>query len=246
MKILTKEEEDAHYRAVVKDGVIGGVIGLALGTAGVWAASRRWAGFRSLTVPFKVFLVTSSATAFSVIRAEQTSIHFGLSQAPDRTRGHAHRVEQMMEEIDAAKPAWKRARDWAAEHRYGIVGVSWVASMALALGLVRRNPHLTGKQKLVQSRVYAQGLTVAVLLASFLLEGSDVMKGTGRWETVKVLDPNDPEHKRMIEKRIHHERYAGEDQWRDMVEAEERKMKMMEEQKMRESLLGPKKHLEAH
>jgi Hypoxia induced protein conserved region len=186
-------------------------------------------------------------TRTAVIRAEQASIHFGLEQAPDRTRGHAARQEQLLGEIDAAKPAWVRARDWAAEHRYGIVGVSWVASMAIALGLVRRNPHLTGKQKLVQSRVYAQGLTVAVLLASFMLEGTDAMKGTGRWETVKVLDPDDPEHKRMIEKRIHHERYAGEDQWRDMVEAEERKIKMMEEQKMRQSLLGPAKpHAEAH
>jgi len=245
MKILTKEEEDAHYRAVVQSGVVGGVMGLAAGVAGVWYASRRWAGFRNLTVPFKAFLVTSSATAVSVIRAERTSINYGLEQAPDQaTKSRAERQTALMGEIEAQKPVWQRARDWAGDHRYGIVGVSWVASMIIALGLVRRNPYLTGKQKLVQSRVYAQGLTVAVLLASFLLESSDALKGTGRWETVKIVDPDDPEHKRMIEKRIHHERYAGEDQWRDMVEAEGKKVKMLEEQKLRESLLGKKQ--EAH
>jgi hypothetical protein len=31
---------------------------------------------------------------------------------------------------------------------------------------------------------------------------------------VMILDPNDPEHKHMIEKRIHHEAYEGEDLWR--------------------------------
>jgi hypothetical protein len=66
----------------------------------------------------------------------------------------------------------------------------------------------------VTARMYAQGLTLGALLTSFAFEGSDAAKGKGRWETIKVIDPNDPEHKHVIEKRIHHERYAGEDQWR--------------------------------
>lgn len=108
----------------------------------------------------------------------------------------------------------ERAKDWAKENRYGIVFGSWVASMGIALGLVGRNPYLTSQQKLVQARVYAQGLTVAVLVASFAVEANDANKGQGRWETVKIIDPNDPTHQHVIEKKIHHERYAGEDQWR--------------------------------
>jgi len=105
------------------------------------------------------------------------------------------------------------------------VGACWVASIVGSFALVGRNPYLTGPQKLVQARVYAQGLTVAVLVASAAFELQDQKKGVGRWETIKILDPNDPEHKHLIEKRIHHERYQGEDLWRDMVEAEERKLK---------------------
>jgi hypothetical protein len=86
--------------------------------------------------------------------------------------------------------------------------------MAGSWVMVNRNPYLSGSQKLVQARMYAQGGTLAALLASFALEGADAAKGQGRWETIKVVDPNDPEHKHVIEKRIHHERYAGEDQWR--------------------------------
>jgi len=32
----------------------------------------------------------------------------------------------------------------------------------------------------------------------------------------------------MIEKRIHHESYSGEDLWKDMVESEERRLKERE------------------
>jgi hypothetical protein len=88
--------------------------------------------------------------------------------------------------------------------------------MVGSFAMVNRNPYLTGSQKLVQARMYAQGSTLAVLMASFAFETADAKNGKGRWETIKILDPNDPTHKHMIEKRIHHERYAGEDQWRGM------------------------------
>lgn len=80
--------------------------------------------------------------------------------------------------------------------------------------MVNRNRYLSGSQKLVQARMYAQGATLAALLTSFAIEGNDAAKGKGRWETIKIIDPNDPEHKHIIEKKIHHENYPGEDQWR--------------------------------
>ncbi len=86
--------------------------------------------------------------------------------------------------------------------------------MAIALTIVGRSPYLSSAQKLVQARVYAQGLTLAVLVATAAFEIGDANKGEGRWETIQVVDPNDPTHQHMIEKKIHHERYAGEDQWR--------------------------------
>ena len=104
--------------------------------------------------------------------------------------------------------------DFGKENRYPIVAGSWVLSMGLALGIVGRSPHLSTQQKLVQARVYAQTLTIAVLIATAAFEVGDRGKGEGRWETIKIIDPNDPEHKHLIEKKVHHERYQGEDQWR--------------------------------
>lgn len=62
--------------------------------------------------------------------------------------------------------------------------------------------------------MYAQGLTLLVLVASAGLEVADARSGMGNYETVKVLDPADPTHSHLIEKRIHHESYAGEDLWK--------------------------------
>jgi hypothetical protein len=151
----------------------------------------------------------------AIIAADRASRGFELARDPDRQYKDQNRTAT--DAYEAQKPTIQRVRDWGNENRYSIVFGSWVASMGIALGIVQRNKYLTGAQKLVQARVYAQGLTVAVLLASFALEGNDAAKGKGRWETIKVLDPNDPTHKHYIEKRIHHERYEGEDQWRGML-----------------------------
>jgi hypothetical protein len=105
-------------------------------------------------------------------------------------------------------------KQWGRDNRYPIVTASWIGSMGVALQLVRNNPYLSKAQKLVQARVYAQGLTLAVLVVTALFEVGDANKGRGRWETVMVIDPNDPEHKHMIEKKIHHEMYPGEDLWK--------------------------------
>ncbi|KAF2097332.1 hypothetical protein NA57DRAFT_57924 [Rhizodiscina lignyota] len=230
MKIISKEEEAQHYNATVKGGLLGGALGIGLGTAGVWLASKRYPAFRSLTIQFRAFLGCSVGTFAAIIAADRASRKFQVDMHPEEWR-YIDKQETLQEQIEAAKPAWERTKDYISTNRYPIIFASWVASMGIALGLVGRNPYLTGAQKLVQARVYAQGLTVAVLVSSFALEARDANKGQGRWETVKVLDPNDPTHKHLIEKRIHHERYSGEDQWMDMVAAEEERMKERQAEK---------------
>lgn len=168
--------------------------------------------FRATTLPFKAFLVCSSATFVGIIQADRGSAAFDLATNPEKRR-LKEEEEEHEREFRATHSTGQRLKEWAETNRYPIVFGSWVASMAIAFGLVSRNRYLSTSQKIVQARVYAQGLTLGVLLASFGLEANDATKGKGRWETVKVLDPNDPTHKHLIEKRIHHERYQGEDQW---------------------------------
>lgn len=222
MKILTKEEEQQHYNATLKGGINGGVLGLVLGGAAVWGASKRFATFRGLTLPLKTFLVTSTGTFVAIVNADRASRQFEWNRDP--ARQYLDRASKDLEAARANETTFQQFKTWGRENRYSIVTASWVASMGIALGIVGRSPYLSKAQKLVQARVYAQGLTVAILIATAAFEMGDASKGRGRWETIMVLDPEDPEHKHMIEKKIHHESYQGEDLWRDMVAAEERKI----------------------
>lgn len=223
MKVLTKEEEQAHYNATVKGGTLGGVVGTAIGAVGVMAASRRYPSFRALTVPFRAFLVASTGTFIAVIAADRASAAYDIEHTPEKKR-QVEREREREALLEANKTIFQRSKEWAQENRYPLLFGFWIASMAGSWSMVNRNRYLSGSQKLVQARMYAQGATLAALLTSFAIEGNDAAKGKGRWETIQVLDPNDPEHKHLIEKRIHHERYAGEDQWREMVEAEEERI----------------------
>lgn len=161
-----------------------------------------------------VYMLTISLI-LAIISADKYSRAFEAARHPEE--GYKDEAERQRVQRQADKPTLQRMKDWGRENRYPIVGASWVASMAIALGIVGRSPYLTTAQKLVQARVYAQGLTVAVLIATAAFEIGDKSEEKGRWETIKIIDPKDPNHKHLIEKRIHHESYAGEDQWRGRI-----------------------------
>lgn len=229
MKLVSKEEEAAHYSSVVRGGLMGGSAGFVIGLVSVVGASRRYAAVRNLTVPFRTFLVSSSTTAGAIIVAERNSI--GFSRANDPMYGYqdeSQRTEARRREAESGKG---RVLEWARENRYSIVVASWAASMGVAMALVGRNRYLTTAQKVVQARVYAQGLTLAIILITATLEMRDAKAGKGNWETIMVEDPNDPEHKHMIEKRVHHEEYEGQDLWMDMVASEERRLAKLKHEK---------------
>ncbi|KAI1119208.1 hypothetical protein F5Y14DRAFT_125579 [Nemania sp. NC0429] len=222
MKIISAEEEKAHYNAVLTGGSIGGSIGIGIGLLGVIGASRRFPTVRTLTLPFRAFLVTSVGTFGAIVNAERYSNAFHLANNPmNFYKDQASRDAALLR---SQETSWQRFRQWGQTNRYQIVFVSWAAAMAAAWVAVSRNRYLTASQKIVQARVYAQGLTLAVLVASAAFETADARQGKGRWETIMVVDPNDPEHKHLIEKRIHKEEYEGQDLWRDMVAAEERRL----------------------
>lgn len=223
MRIVSKEEEQEHYSEVLRGGLIGGTAGLAVGLAGVIGASRRYPAFRSLTVPFRTFLVSSAGTFGAIVLAERYSISYQRSR--DAMNHYLNTTHRAIEEAHRAdKTQRERLMEWGRQNRYSMVFASWIAAMGIALALVGRNKYLTTSQKIVQARVYAQGLTLAVLIATAALETADAKAGKGRWETVMVVDPNDPTQKHMIEKKIHKEDYEGQDLWKEMVAAEEKRL----------------------
>lgn len=234
MKILTKEQEAEHYRQTLKGGAIGGFTGLAVGAVGVVAAHRRYQFFRNLTIPLKAFLITSAGTFAGIVNADNYSRRYEAESNPAEVQ-FREREAQRAEAEKAGKTFTERAMDFGRRERYKIVAGSWIASMVAAFAIVNRNKYLTGPQKIVQARVYAQFLTVGVLVATAAFEISDSKNQKGRYETVRYIDPNDPEHKRMLEKKVERDNVSQgsgnetDDLWKEMVAAEEQRIKERDE-----------------
>ncbi|KAL6234458.1 hypothetical protein BDW75DRAFT_241073 [Aspergillus navahoensis] len=220
MKLLTKEEEDAHYREVIKGGSFGTVLGLIGGYAGVMAASRRYHTIRNLTIPMKAFLVTSSATFVGIIGADRSSRAFEASRNQSR-QWYENREERLRADELRGMSFSDRALAWAREERYTIVFSTWVASMIGSFAVVGRNPYLSGPQKLVQARVYAQGATLAVLIASAAFEISE------RRRVRRELDAKSAGAAAgaVADSKAKDIPNENADLWKDMVAAEEQRLK---------------------
>lgn len=227
MEGVSQKHQKEHYNAVMKAGLIGGALGGTLGFAGVYFGSKRWSIMKHMTVAYKGFLVSSSVLVGGTILSENKSIEIGRASNP--MNNYKDEAAIARELVRQQQTSYERVMEWGKENRYTIVFGSWIAAMGIALGIVGRSKYLSGAQKLVQARVYAQGLTVAVLIATAAFETADARNGESRWQTIKVLDPNDPERKKLIEKRIHKEEYEGQDLWKDMVAAEERRLAQLKQ-----------------
>ncbi|GAA6043043.1 hypothetical protein JCM8097_005129 [Rhodosporidiobolus ruineniae] len=176
---IDRDEQQQHYHATVMGGLKGAGTGLALGGAGAFAAQRygvrAWNG---LTLPLKAFALTSAATAGFIISADRASREFELRKYAlgsgtelERISHEGQRLEQEAgigggQQQRVAPVSTKEAViEWAKENRWTAVGLSWVASMVGSGAYIASTP-LSFPQKLVQARMVAQGLTVAVLIAS--------------------------------------------------------------------------------
>jgi hypothetical protein len=206
-----------------------------VGGAAVVLAHKRYHFFRNLTIPLKAFLISSAGTFAGIVNADHYSRAFEAQSNPIE-REYRERESERAQAEAAGKSFTERAMDFGRKERYKIVGASWFASMATAFALVNRNKYLTGQQKIVQARVYAQFLTLGVLVATAAFEISDQRNEQGRYETVRYVDPKDPEHKRMLEKQVEKEGGTGgtgdggsDDMWKEMVKAEEQRLKERED-----------------
>lgn len=203
---------------------MGGILGLAGGTAGVLLAQRRFPTIRNLTLPMKGFLATSAATFVGIIAADHASRDFETRHNAEKL-WYENREERLRAEEMRGLSFTDRATAFARREKYKIIGATWVASMIGSFVLVGRNPFLSGQQKIVQARVYAQGLTLGVLCASAAFEISDQRRGRG------ILDAQKQENaKRQEEAAEPAPGHRGDkdegDLWKDMVAAEEERLKL--------------------
>lgn len=204
MKILSREEEQQHYDRVLEGGFKGGMAGLTAAGAGLFLARKYSPGIRSLTIPFQAFLVTGVSVFSLIIGADRYSRNY------EQTLWTKYQDTVVTTSQTALSPT-QRAMKAFNQYRWHFIGGSWLTGMIGSMVIVNRNKYLSTSQKLVQARMYAQGITLAIVLLSAGIAAQDVSDNDG--EDVVMQDPTDPS-KQLKVHHAHKETYAGENQVR--------------------------------
>jgi len=166
MKILTKEEADEHYGVVLNAGLKGFAYSSLVAFPLSYYLHRSWPYYRSLPLSLKALGIVTITIPVSVIKAEVDGNAWERSRWHDAGAMEMDELQKREQERVAKMSDKEQWLHWASQRRYSIVGASWALSMAIAFGVVMRNRYQTLPQKIVQARMWAQGLTVGVLLAS--------------------------------------------------------------------------------
>ncbi|KAF7723635.1 hypothetical protein EC973_001777 [Apophysomyces ossiformis] len=166
MKYLTPEQEKECQKIGVIGGLKGAAIGLGIGAVATVLTYRRSPHFRALNRQMQAIMPAASGVAGYLFGSDQATIAY-----ENETLGYADEI--MLEEMQKNKGRFQgpmsttdQVLHYLNDNRWSVIGISWAVSMAGALGLSFSNRYLTTQQKIVQARMYAQAVTIAVLMAS--------------------------------------------------------------------------------
>lgn len=197
MKLLEDEERNAHWNTVLYEGAKGTVVGLGLSALLVAGVKRRyplqWLRFNTSIKAAMWAMPTISAGAFY---ADDGSVKFDESM---------HRSDYLKKIEDEKLARWNhlstgdKAFTMVNDNKYKIIIGAWAASLWGLWTIVNRDRYMTTTQKAVQARVYAQAITVALLLGTLLLSMHE--------RKLKALEPAPvPEWKRYLDQQRQNEK----------------------------------------
>ncbi|KAI5124853.1 hypothetical protein M0805_007286 [Coniferiporia weirii] len=170
MKFVTKEDLENHSRETLRGMAEGAAGALAVALPASFYFQRRWAYYRSLPITIKalgvVLLVGPAVAAQAERRGVQYDMEHNWSGAgKDEMDREALEEERRWNSLSVPQ----KAGDWALRHRWHLFIAGWAASMGASWMILRRNKTQTFSQKIVQARVYAQGIALTGLLGSAAL-----------------------------------------------------------------------------
>lgn len=162
MKLLTQEEIDAHFYATTAGGLKGLAAGLLVTGAIFKLGARKYPNFpKNLPWSIRTAIFITPPTVGTTIWAEEASNSFDREMYSGD-----YDSKKKLEEYKAWSnlPIQQKFTQGVLNHKYKIIVGAWAASMYGSWVFVDRDPIMTKAQKIVQARMYAQTLTVLLLL----------------------------------------------------------------------------------
>ncbi|KAI0677095.1 hypothetical protein C8Q78DRAFT_987559 [Trametes maxima] len=200
----SKEEQDAQQRATTEGGLKGFAGGLAFALPASYILHRRWPYYRSLPPSLKALGVILVAVPSFVISAEHAGQRFEEERWTGVGKAELDAVQARQKVKWESMTASQKISDFAKRHEYGIILSSWAAALVGSFSYIMRDPYQSAPQKIVQARMWAQGLTIGIIIAAGVLTHS---------QRTREYDAEEDHRFRHI---------APDHSWKDILDQEEK------------------------
>ncbi len=196
VKILTPEQLEAHNHYLYVHAFKGFTIG-CVASLGIYRfVSKRYPAFNKLPYTLKTFTAIVPPIVGVVTAGEAASIRFDKIVY----KSGEYSDEAIKEQLRIKRlPISERLTEYVMANKFTMITGAWAASMWASWEWVNRDKIMTKSQKIVQARMYAQSLTVILVLGSVLLT--------------------------VYEEERHPEKYGGkttDNSWKTILEEEEK------------------------
>ncbi|KAL5508457.1 RCF2_1 [Sanghuangporus vaninii] len=170
MKLVSEEDIKNYEKSTVRGMVEGFIGGTIASSAGFYMLHRRSRYYRSLPLTIKalgfVMVIAPAVAAQAERRGLQYDMEHNWESAGKREMDREE--AEALERWNSLTPMQK-VGDWALRYRWHLFLAGWATTMGASWMILRRNKTQTFAQKIVQARVYAQGIALAGLLGGAAL-----------------------------------------------------------------------------
>ncbi|TDL29633.1 hypothetical protein BD410DRAFT_780101 [Rickenella mellea] len=193
MKLPTPEQEQGHRNATVAGAAKGLFGGLAVALPASFIAHKRWPYYRALPPSLKALGVVTVVVPSFAIAAERAGLAYERSQWHDIGQEELDTVRGREQAKWDTMSSGQKFADFAARHQFSVIGLSWAASVLGAYTWISRDPYQTTLQKIASTRVWAQGLTLGVIIAGAALTHSHRRKAEADHTWLDIIEQEERE-----------------------------------------------------
>lgn len=226
MKILGDEEKNAHWNAVLRQGLVGTAVGLGV-SAGIvtWLKRRHLVRWQSFNASLKTATWVMPTVTIGAFFADEGSVKFDEQM---------HRLDYLNQQENEKLEQWNKLSTSdkiftkVNDNKYKIIISAWALSLWGSWHFVNKDKYMTTTQKAVQARVYAQAITVVLLLGTVLLSMHEQ-------ELKKKQPPPVPEWKKFLDEQEQHKKEQARHLEQAKAKTEEKPVEKTEKKPLEKS-----------
>ncbi|KAI0268217.1 hypothetical protein BC834DRAFT_821675, partial [Gloeopeniophorella convolvens] len=156
-----------HQHAVAIGGAQGFLGSMAVALPASYIANKRWPYYRSLPPSLKAFGVVLAVVPSFVITAERAGRRFERSEWDGAGNDQLALIKRREEAKWENLTITQKVVDFTARHQFSAIAGCWALGVAGAFGAICViRAYQSMSQKVVQARMWSQGLTIGVVIAA--------------------------------------------------------------------------------